>query len=253
VSETRIGLEVNPPVAEIVLDRPEKLNAMDMPLVQELEDAAVLACHRRDVSVVAVRGTGRAFCAGLDLDMLADSGMPTGFYATQESALRILELTDKITVAVLHGHCLGGGLQIAIACDIRIATADCVLGLPAVSEGLFPGMAPYRLPALVGLGAARRLILSGETIDAAAAHEIGLVDHVVTAGGEDSDEVRAILDVYASAPRTAARASKRLLNDDRSYEHVLQRSMTLLAECLTSPEVAVARAARRAGRRNVVA
>ena len=77
-----------------------------------------------------------------------------------------LEALNAITIAAVHGYCLSGGLQLAIACDIRVCSSDCRLGLPAVVEGIFPGLATVRLPRLIGLGPARRLILSGELIAA---------------------------------------------------------------------------------------
>src|ERR1051325_7109157 len=108
--------------------------------------------------------------------MLEASSMPPGFYEGQERAFRKLEMLDAITIAAIHSYCLGGGVQLAVSCDLRVCSSDSQLGLPAVNEGLFPGMAPFRLPGLVGLGAAARLVLSGGTIDANEALRIGLVD-----------------------------------------------------------------------------
>src|SRR6185312_233924 len=137
-------------VAEIVLSRPEKLNAMNMAWVNGLVEA-VASLERDKPAIVVVRGEGRAFCAGLDLDMLAAESMPDGFYALQEEAFVGLERLDRLVVAQIHGYCLGGGLQLALACDIRILAEDAVLGLPAAAEGLPPGMATWRLPRYVGL------------------------------------------------------------------------------------------------------
>ena len=239
-----VSVEVNGAYATIALDRPDKLNALSLQLVEELAAAAERVAAEPEVTVVLVRGNGRSFCAGLDLDMFADQGMPPGFYAAQERGFRRLETMDKIVIAAIHGHCLGGGVQLAAACDIRVAGADAVLGLPAIDEGLFPGMAPYRLPRLVGQGRAASLILSGRRLDALQALAIGLVDHVV----EDLDgELTALAEVYARAPRAAAAASKRLmaLSYDASFDAVLAESERLLEECLTAPEVQRARARRR--------
>jgi enoyl-CoA hydratase/carnithine racemase len=139
-------VECNGGLARITLNRPEVLNAMNLAWVRALEAAVNTVATEPDVRVVLVRGAGRAFCAGLDLDMLGRDGIPPGFYEGQERAFCGLEAMDKITIAVLHGYCLGGGLQLAIACDIRVSSTECGLGLPAVLEGLFPGMAPFRLP-----------------------------------------------------------------------------------------------------------
>jgi enoyl-CoA hydratase/carnithine racemase len=240
-------------LARITLNRPEVLNAMNLAWVEALEAAVTAVAAEPDVRVVLVRGAGRAFCAGLDLDMLGRDGMPPGFYEGQERAFCGLEAMDKITVAVLHGYCLGGGLQLAIACDIRICSTECGLGLPAVLEGLFPGMAPVRLPRLIGLGPARRLILSGEVIEPDEALRLGLIDHLIAADRFETG-VAEVLQHYLRAPQTAAVASKQLLR--RAFEAplatVYQESQALLVECLASPDVKAAGEAwrqRRAARR----
>lgn len=228
-------------VARITLNRPEVLNAENMAWVDGLERAVAAVAADDGVRVVVVQGAGRAFCAGMDLDMLAAGGMPEGFYEGQERAFRLLETIDKITIAAIHGHCLGGGLQLAIACDLRICGDDAQLGLPALREGLFPGMAVHRLPPLVGLGRARRLILAGEVLDAASALEIGLVDHVVPAASF-AEQTDRLVTTYLAAPATAAIASKRLLAQSLTgtFEQVYEASLPLLRDCLNSPEAAAA-------------
>jgi enoyl-CoA hydratase len=181
MNQGTVLLEVEGPLARVTLNRPEVLNAMNLGWVQGLEAAVNAVAHEPEVRVVLVRGAGRAFCAGIDLDMLGAERMPPGFYEGQERAFHHLETMDKITVAALHGYCLGGGLQLAISCDIRVCSTDCQLGLPAVLEGLFPALATFRLPRLIGLGPARRLILSGEPISPGEALRLGLIDHLVQA------------------------------------------------------------------------
>jgi enoyl-CoA hydratase len=239
-----VVVDVRAPVATIALNRPERLNALDLRLVRALDEAAERVAAEPDVHVVVVRGSGRSFCAGLDLDMFAADGMPPGFYAHQEGAFRRFETMAKTVIAAIHGHCLGGGVQLAAACDIRVASRDAALGLPAIDEGLFPGLAPYRLPRLVGKGRAASLILTGRRLDAREALDIGLVDHVVGDLEAGLDEVVA---TYVRAPRAAAAASKRLmaLGYDAPFAEVLAESERLLDECLRAPEVARARAARR--------
>ncbi len=245
-------IEVDGQVARITLNRPEQLNAMNLAWIDGLNRAVEAAAAESGLRVVLVAGAGRAFCAGLDLDMLGGEGMPPGFYEGQERAFLALERLDAIVVAALHGHCLGGGLQLAIACDLRVASSECRLGLPAVHEGLFPGMAPFRLPRLIGLGQARRLILSGELVGAEEALRLGLVDYVVPAERWQAG-LEEIIHTHLSTPRTAAIASKRLLARayDAPIETVYEESRPLLRECLASPEVAAAAEAwgRRADRR----
>ena len=246
MSEPPILLELAGPLARITLNRPERLNAMNLAWVAGLAEAAGAVGAAPGVRVVVIRGAGRAFCAGLDLEMMGRERMPAGFYETQERAFRALELMDAVVVAGIHGHCLGGGVQLAIACDIRVCSDDARLGLPAVNEGLFPGMAPFRLPRLIGLGPARRLILSGETIGADEALGIGLVDHVVPAERFEAG-VEEIVQRYLAAPGAASAASKRLLRRtfEADFDTVLGESLPLLRECLKAPEVEAAREAWR--------
>lgn len=246
MNQGAVLVEYDGPLARITLNRPEKLNAINLAWVQELDAAVSAVAARSGVRVVVVRGAGRAFCAGLDLDMLAREGMPSGFYEVQERAFHGLEVMDKITVAILHGYCLGGGLQLAIACDIRISSTECRIGLPAINEGLVPGMAPFRLPRLIGLGPARRLILSGEVIGPDEALRLGLIDHIVPTGIFDTG-LTDVLERYLTAPATAAVASKRLMRQafDAPFEAVYKASERLLADCLASPEIEVAKKAWR--------
>jgi enoyl-CoA hydratase/carnithine racemase len=176
--------------------------------------------------------------------MFAREGMPAGFYETQERGFVGLERLDAITIAAIHGYCLGGGVQLAIACDLRVCSADARLGLPAINEGIIPGLAPYRLPRLVGLGPAFRLVISGEIVDPQEALRLGLVDYLVPS---ERFEVGLgdILDTYLKAPPTASAGSKRLLRRsfDSTLHEALQESGAVLAECLASPEAATARQA----------
>jgi enoyl-CoA hydratase len=250
VNSSPVLLRIDKSIAWITLNRPQVLNAENMAWIEAL-DAAVGEIATTDaVRVVVLRGVGRAFCAGIDLEMLSREGMPDGFYEGQERAFRALETLNAITIAGIHGHCLGGGVQLAISCDIRVSSDDCGIGLPAVNEGLFPGMAPYRLPKLIGLGPARRLILSGEVIRPAEALRLGLVDYVVPSA-EFHLALGEIAQRFAQAPPAAATASKRLmrLSETGGYDDVYEASLPMLEACLASPDVAAARLAWRRPRK----
>jgi len=231
-------------IATLTLNRPEKLNALNVELVAALRDAlAELALDER-IRLVVVRGAGRAFCSGLDLDMMADMGMPPNFYPLQEEAFRLVETMDKLVVAAIHGYCLGGGVQLAIACDFRVVTEDAVLALPAINEGLFPGMAPWRLPRLIGLGLARRYILLGEPIPLDEAERVGLVDWVVPNLDTDGAFGR-IIEKLLAIPFTAAVHAKHLMRTafEKPFGLAYDDSRERLARCLESPDVARASAA----------
>lgn len=216
-------------LAELWLNRPHVLNAADAELTREL-GTVLQAVAERPPRVLLVRGAGRAFCSGIDRDMVAGGTVPAGFFERAERNRIMLEKLDTITIAALHGHCVGGGLQLAIACDIRIAASNAVLSIPAVGDGLVPGLAPVRLPRLIGLGAARRMLLTGETVGAARALDLGLVDHFVPAGAPPTHEdaetapapgtdgvpafdeaaLRAVLGPYLAASPSSVAAIKQL-------------------------------------------
>lgn len=226
------------PVAEIVLNRPRALNAMNMAWVEDFCIAAHAASAADDAAVIVVRGAGRAFCAGLDLKMTREGGMPAGFYPKQEEGFSALERANKLVIAKIHGHCLGGGVQLAIACDIRIAREDATFAIPAPTEGLFPGMAVWRLPRFIGLGRALQFAISGDQIDAIEAQRIGLVDYVVPVEGfdEGADEVVAR---YTKIPRAAAAATKRMMRGsfERDFDTMFAESLPLLEASRSSADV----------------
>jgi enoyl-CoA hydratase/carnithine racemase len=236
-------LDVKGPLATVTLNRPEVLNAANLAFMEDFEAVVDALEAASTVKVVLVRGAGRAFSAGVDLDMSAGGKSPEllGFFERQEHSRIRLEALDTITIAAVHGYCVGGGLQLAICCDIRVCSADCKLGLPAVMEGIFPGLAPVRLPRLIGLGPARRLVLSGEMIGAEESLRLGMVDYVVPSERFE-EETGAIVEMFLKVPHTAAMASKRLLR--RSFEEPLAALEAdiapMMADCLDSPEAAAA-------------
>ena len=246
MNQPPVTMKIDGAVGTITLNRPEVLNAENLAWVEALEAAVDAVAAEPDVRVVLLRGAGRAFCAGMDRDMLSDGGMPSGFYEGQERAFRALELMDKISVAALHGYCLGGGLQLAVSCDVRICSDDCQLGLPAGELGVFPGMAVYRLPRLIGLGPARRIIMYGDLVEPAEALRLDLVDHVVPADRFEAG-VMEIVGRYLAAPRVASAAAKRLMAQafDASFDTVFEQSRAFLTDCLQSPDAASSSAAWR--------
>jgi enoyl-CoA hydratase/carnithine racemase len=238
---TTVLLDVDGPLARITLNRPHRLNAVDEAVAHDLDHAVSAAARASGVRVVLVRGAGRAFCSGIDRDMLARGAITPAFFELTERARLGLESMDKITVAAVHGYCIGGGVQLAIACDIRIATTGSRFAVPAVADALIPGMAPIRLPRLIGLGPARRLMLSGAEIDSAEAARLGLVDHVVPDEDRDAAVAEAIKP-YLAAPPTAVVGLKQLLANAfaPSVASVAPTGARLFADCLASAELAEA-------------
>ena len=202
----------------LTLDRPKVLNAINYQATLELHQAAQAIHDDPHARAVLIRGNGRAFCSGIDLKELAADQTPHDYYYQWDQALRLLERADKLIICAIHGFALGGGLQLPLACDIRIATEDAVLGLPAAKEGFIPGLGTYRLPRYIGLGRAKRMAISGENIDGLEALRIGLVDYAVRP--EDFDrEVESLTQRYLALSSEGARQTKLMLSAYQDLPH----------------------------------
>ncbi len=199
-------------VATLTLDRPAVLNALDTDLAASLADGAERAADDENVFVVIVRGSGRAFCSGMDRTALAGGTIGEPFYRAWIRALNTLEDMPKVSVAVLHGYSIGGGLQLALACDLRIATGDAVLGLGATKHGIIPDGAVLRLARVIGLGRAKELALLNDDVSPEDARAMGLVNWVCGPGEVDATVDRVIAKVRSAAP-TATAHTKRLLHE----------------------------------------
>jgi enoyl-CoA hydratase len=170
-------------IALISINRPEKLNALSGAVVAELENAFADIARQSAIRALILTGSGeKAFVAGADINELSQL---TAFEARQfalrgQRTFRMLETMVKPSVAAINGYALGGGLELAMACSVRFAAESAMMGQPEVKLGIIPGYGgTQRLPRLVGRGRALELLLSGETISAAEAHRIGLVNAVV--------------------------------------------------------------------------
>lgn len=225
-------------VATITLNRPHVLNALDLALSAELADAAEAAARDADVWVVVVRGAGRAFCSGMDRTVLSGGGIDEAFYRNWVRALNCLEDMDKVVVSVLHGHSIGGGLQLGVACDLRMAATDAVLGLGATRHGLIPDGSILRLARLIGLGRAKELTLLNDHVTPEAALAMGLVNWVVEPAEVDAALAGIVEKVFHSS-RTATGHAKRLLNASfhRDPREMIEEVMRAQNECMTSWEV----------------
>jgi enoyl-CoA hydratase len=176
-------LEVADGIAVLTLNRPDKLNALNHETLLELGDALVAIRDDESARGVIVTGSGgKAFVAGADIGELAKMGPVDGVDVSRlgQRVFREIELSRKPVIAAVNGFALGGGCELAMACHLRIASENARFGLPEVKLGIIPGYGgTLRLPRLVGKGLALELMLTGEMIDAAEAHRIGLVNRVV--------------------------------------------------------------------------
>jgi enoyl-CoA hydratase len=179
---SHIELSVVDRVATLTVNRPDKLNALNAATIGELGEAIDEIRSRDDVGGAILTGAGRAFIAGADISELAAQ---TSMQAKQralrgQQIFRRFETSPKPIIAAVNGFALGGGCELAMACHLRIASDAAKFGQPEVKLGICPGYGgTQRLPRLVGLGRALQLLMTGEMIDAAEAHRIGLVNRVV--------------------------------------------------------------------------
>jgi cyclohexa-1,5-dienecarbonyl-CoA hydratase len=183
----RLAVEIRPPAARIVLRNPP-LNIIDIAMMEELSRALAEVEARSDISVILISGAGKAFSAGVDVaahtpDKIEE--MLTKFHA----AIRALIASKKVTIAAVHGHCLGGGAELAMVCDMVYTTGSAQWGFPEIRLGCYPPVACTGLAALVGQKRAADLILTGRTISGSEAAAMGLANRVVP-----EEEIRAVVD-----------------------------------------------------------
>src|SRR3954468_2438369 len=172
-------------IAYVTINRPEKLNALNMAVMEDLRAAFTAIKADKDIRVVLLTGAGeKAFVAGADIAELNKHGVVAAKEYTHkgQSVLDLIENLGKPTIACINGFALGGGCEMALACTMRLASENAKLGQPEVKLGVIPGYGgTQRLPRLVGKGIAMQLNLTGEIITAQEAHRIGLVNEVVAA------------------------------------------------------------------------
>ena len=218
--------EVKGKVAYVTLNRPEARNALNLELKQELED--VVSCLEKDDTVwgVIFTGAGKAFSSGTDIST---------FPSTVEQARRVtaysqglynrIESLGKPVIAAINGYALGGGLELALVCDLRVMSEKAKLGFPEVKIGAIPCYGgTQRLPRLIGAGRAKEMIYTGRMVPAREALDMGLVNHVVPAGEELAKARELMEEILSHAPMAVA-YSKLCIN--RGYEVGLEYAQDL--------------------------
>jgi enoyl-CoA hydratase/carnithine racemase len=216
-------------VRHVVLNRPEKRNAMNQQLLHELGAALHEAATDSTVHCVVLRGEGPVFSAGVDVGELAalasQGGISRSFREVFLDCANACEEMVKPVVCQIHRTCLGGALEVALGCDLRIASSDAQLGLPEVKFGIIPDVGgSTRLPAVVGLGRAKELIMTARTIDAAEAERIGLLNRVV-APEELADATDALVEELLANSHVAVGRAKRVI--DASARPALAQTLEL--------------------------
>ena len=236
-------------VATLVLNRPHVLNCANEQWARDLNTLVDdLACNDH-LRVVVVRGAGRAFCSGIDLTALSHGEIEMTFFRHWEGALRKLEALDPIVIAAIQSHCIGGGLQVALACDLRVARDDARFGITAVKEGIIPGIGMWRVARHAGVGRAKRLALAADIVDAAVAMEWGLVEWVVDANSFEA-KIAELTERILSMASTSTRLTKKLTNMafETSFTEFVETYFEYQRLSMSSPEHLHAMAGHRAER-----
>jgi enoyl-CoA hydratase/carnithine racemase len=216
-------------VRHVVLNRPEKRNAMNQELLLELGSELKDAAGDASVHCVVLRGEGPVFSAGVDLAELAafagDTDVLRPFRNVFLDCANLCEAMPKPVVCEIHGACFGGALEIALGCDLRIAAEGAQLGLPEVRFGIIPDVGgSTRLPAVVGLGRAKELIMTAKTISAEEGERIGLINRVVPAAELES-ATQGLVDELLANSHVAVGRAKRVM--DASARPALAQTLEL--------------------------
>jgi enoyl-CoA hydratase len=206
-----IILNKNSGIAHIVLNRPEVLNALCRDMITELQHAVTTIREAEEVRVLVISGSGKNFAAGADIGPMADQTPDQARKFSFNKTFNDLEDLPIPVIAAISGYALGGGLELALACDIRICSEDAKLGLPEIKIGIFPGAGgTQRLPRLIGSGRAKEMIFTGNSVDAVTALSYGLCNKVIH--GDPVNEAMDLAKVLCQRPTVAIAHSKNAIN-----------------------------------------
>jgi enoyl-CoA hydratase/carnithine racemase len=231
-------------VRHVVLNRPEKRNAINDDLVLGLHEALTAAAADDGVRCVVVRGAGPMFSSGMDFAGLgalaADPARLRSFRRPILDTWNLLEEMTKPTIAQIHGACIGGAMELALACDLRVMAADAIIGMPETRVGLIPDVGgSSRLPAIVGLGRAKELVMASKLVDGTEAERIGLVNRVAPADELDGATDALVGELLACAPLAVGHA-KRVLDAAAkpALAATLEHEVTVQALCAQTEDFA---------------
>jgi cyclohexa-1,5-dienecarbonyl-CoA hydratase len=228
---TRIGCVVSAPVARITLQNPA-LNVIDIPMMEELSQvlSEIEACH--DISTVLISGDGNVFSAGVDVAAHTPDKIEE-MLAKFHTVIRALVASKKVTIAAVHGHCLGGGAEMAMVCDLVYTTDSAQWGFPEIKLGCYPPVACAALAALVGQKRAAELILTGRLISGSDAAQIGLANRALPAQ-ELGQAVGECLDRLKNLSSTVLAIAKKSLYawDSMHFDKGLARAEKIYLEDL---------------------
>jgi len=231
MSETpKVVIDARGPFWEVTINAPDRRNALGRGVVEGLLDAAERVAGERAVRAVILRGAGeKAFCAGADLKERQgmDEAAVRAFVTRLNQAFAAIAGSPKVWIAALRGACLGGGLELALCADLRVAHPDVVLGLPEVRLGIVPGAGgTQRLPRLIGVAKAKELILTGRRVGAAEALRLGVVNQV--AAGAIAAARALAQEICECAPISLAQAKRAV---DGGWDRPLAEALAFERAC----------------------
>lgn len=210
----KLIIQDNGAVRVIKINNPEALNALNTAILKELDAAFTEVAEDNGILAVVLTGEGRAFVAGADISEMKSKNAIEGeiFGKLGASVFRKIELLPKPVIAAVNGFALGGGCELAMSCDIRLASAKAKFGQPEVGLGITPGFSgTQRMPRLIGMGKAKELIYTADIIDAAEAYRIGLVNHVYEPEALMEEAMKMAEKIVSKAP-IAVKNSKEAIN-----------------------------------------
>ena len=215
MADDPVRLTLEAPLATITLNRPDKLNALTPGMLARLEEIAAQLEQERTVRVVLLNGEGRAFCVGADIHAWAALEPLQMWRQWIRDGHRVFERLARLpqpVIAAVHGFAFGGGLELALAADLRILAEETMLALPEVTLATVPGWGgTQRLPAAIGSGRAKRMIFTGERIDASTAERWGLAEEVVPADHLEARSRELAATIARNAP-AAVQLAKQIID-----------------------------------------
>lgn len=240
--DMRVLSSVENGVLTLTLNRPDKKNAIDLKMIAELKAAIAGANLDADVQIVALRGAGKDFCAGLDLNELLESADLT----PAQNEARAWDLGEvfvqlrrlpKVTVAVVEGRCLAGGCGLATACDLVLAKSGSQFGYPEINRGFVPAMVMTMLRRLVGEKVAFDLAATGRLLDAAEAERLGLISRVLAAESFDADAGQALAQLAALSASALALTKQQFYQlDGLGFEEGIRLGAKVNAVARATPD-----------------
>lgn len=232
---SRIRLDLQPSIARITLNHPP-VNVLDIPMMDELTQALAEIEARSDIPVMVISGAGKGFCAGVDV-AAHTPGKVQDMLARFHAVIRALVATKKVTIAAVHGPCLGGGAELAMVCDLVYTTESATWGFPEIKLGCFPPVAATALAALVGPKQAADLMLTGRTIKGSEAAAIGLANRAAADAELNSTVEQCLEQLSKLSPAALALAKKATYAwDSMHFDKGLARAEKIYLEELMRTE-----------------